>query len=171
MEYYISDWGGIKGNKPATLNEYSKKTANELILKKTDGISSWSKALVLSDPNKYAIYDARVAISINCLQLINKKNFKKVLFPLLIGKSRMSIIQKNAIDKQIKEIAKNENWECLDKATFYEEYLHILKTTNQALRKENIKTHGISTIEMLLFAETEELIKKAIKKNLLKELP
>ncbi len=68
-KYYISDWGGIKTNGSASLAEYLTKSAEELILKGKKGIASWSKAIVLHDQNKYAIFDARVAISLNCIRL------------------------------------------------------------------------------------------------------
>ena len=68
IEYYISTWGGIHTNSEESMMEYSTLSASELIKLGKKGIASWSKAIVVHDPEEYAIFDARVAISLNCIQ-------------------------------------------------------------------------------------------------------
>jgi len=68
--YYISKWGGIKKNTDEKIRSYALDTPASLIAKGSQGIASWSKALCIRCPNDYAIYDARVALSLNCLQII-----------------------------------------------------------------------------------------------------
>ncbi len=150
IEYYIKTWGGIKGNKKDSMIEYQTKSADELIKKGVKGIASWSKALVLHNYNKYAIFDARVSCSLNCLQIIDSVD-DKILFPILASQNK-TIISAN---KKLKSISKIEKWEISNETTFYNQYLNILKTTSEKLNT------NISTVEMLLFAKAEELINKS----------
>ena len=80
IKYYIATWGGIHTNSLESMNEYARLSADELIKKGKKGIASWSKAIVIHDPDKYAIFDARVAISLNCIQkLYNIENINLML--------------------------------------------------------------------------------------------
>lgn len=149
IKYYIATWGGIHTNSQKSMNEYSKLSARELIRKGKKGIASWSKAIVIHDPNKYAIFDARVAISLNCLQkLYNIEN--KVLFPVL--SSRNKVVARG--NKLIKETAKIETWEKVNEEIFYDQYLEILKKVSVEFDT------NISTVEMLLFAKAEGLVEE-----------
>ena len=149
IKYYIADWGGIHTNSIDSLNEYSTKSASDLIKNGKKGIASWSKAIVLHDPDKYAIFDARVAISLNCIQLLNNVDNKK-LYPILSSRNKVVA----AGNKYIKEKAKEERWTKADDSIFYKEYLNLLKTTAQKTNSD------VSTIEMLLFAKAEELVQQ-----------
>ncbi len=106
LNYYISEWGGIRANKEGKLEEYAKSAPIDLIGRGKDGIASWSKALVLHNPDKYAIYDARVAVSLNCLQ-VDKQITKKELYPLL--PSRNKKIEK--ANTRLKHIAVVDGWQ------------------------------------------------------------
>ena len=145
IEYYIVRWGGIKGNKKETLDIYKKSPSRELIKRGIKGVSSWSKALVLHDCNKYAIFDSRVSSSLNYLQVVNNTK-EKILFPILLSQNK-EITKAN---KKLKLISKN--WHKLNKNEFYNFYLELLYITS-----EELKTN-ISTIEMLLFAKATEII-------------
>ncbi|MEZ5031987.1 MAG: hypothetical protein R2787_11345 [Saprospiraceae bacterium] len=150
-KYYIADWGGIHTNSPDSLFEYSTKSASYLIKNGKKGIASWSKAIVLHDPNKYAIFDARVAISLNCLQVLNNVENKKI-YPIL--SSRNKIVA--AGNKYIRDKASAERWIKADDSMFYKEYLNLLKATAEEINS------NVSTIEMLLFAKAEELVQEVI---------
>lgn len=152
IKYYISTWGGIHTNSSESMNEYTTMPANELIKKGKKGIASWSKALVVHNPNKYTIFDARVAISLNCIQELYEIN-EKILFPVL--SSRNKIVATG--NKLIKKIAKIEGWKIAYEENFYTQYLRIIKTVAEQLGTD------ISTIEMLLFAKAEELVAKVFK--------
>lgn len=154
IKYYIATWGGIHTNSQESMNEYSNLSARELIKKGKKGIASWSKAIVIHDPNKYAIFDARVAISLNCIQkLYNIEN--KVLFPVL--SSRNKVVARG--NKLIKESAKLENWKKVNEETFYNQYLEILENVADEFNT------NVSTVEMLLFAKAEELVKETYRLN------
>jgi hypothetical protein len=150
IEYYIKTWGGIKGNKVFAMEEYKSSLAEELIEKGVKGIASWSKALVVHDYNKYAIFDARVSCSLNALQIIYDTKDKR-LYPILASQNKR-IIEAN---KKLKSISKEYNWIKPNEYTFYNEYLELLSYSARDLNS------NISTVEMLLFAKAEELIEKA----------
>lgn len=147
IQYYIVKWGGIKTNRASSLNIYKTDTAEELIQRGSQGVASWSKALVVHDWNNYAIFDARVSCSLNILQILANKE-TKVLFPIL--SSRNNLITKG--NSKIKEISRIENWSRLSNRIFYEEYIQLLKSVAKELNT------NISTIEMLLFAKAEVLV-------------
>lgn len=146
IEYYIAKWGGIKGNKPETLNIYRTKSAKELIDLGVKGVSSWSKALVIHDFNKYAIFDARVSCSLNYLQVKNNTK-EKLLFPILLSQNN----EITTANRNLKEIAKD--WKKASNHEFYSLYLELLHATAKELKI------NISIIEMLLFAKATYIIK------------
>lgn len=154
IEYYIKTWGGIKGNKAAAMAEYKIASDKELIEKGVKGIASWSKALVVHDYNKYAIFDARVSCSLNSLQIIYQTREKR-LFPILASQNKRIII----VNKKTKSISKEYNWIIPNQYTFYNEYLELLRVVANDLNS------NISTVEMLLFAKAEELLEKAFKNH------
>jgi hypothetical protein len=109
---------------------------------------------VIHDPNKYAIFDARVASSLNCIQKLYIIE-NKVLFPIL--SSRNKVIARG--NKLIKETAKIENWKKANEEIFYDQYLEILEKVAVEVNT------NVSTIEMLLFAKAEELVKVTFSLN------
>jgi hypothetical protein len=149
IEYYISTWGGIHTNSEESMFEYSTLSATQLIKFGKNGIASWSKAIVIHDPEEYAIFDARVAISLNCIQkLLNL--YEPMLFPILPSRNKKVALG----NKLIRKTAKAESWTKAYDETFYKQYLNILKSVANELDSD------ISTIEMLLFAKAEELVDK-----------
>ena len=137
------------------MEEYSKLSASQLIKNGKKGIASWSKAIVVHDPNEYAIFDARVAISLNCIQKLYGLN-DAVLFPVLPSRNKIVALG----NKLIKATAKSESWEKAYEENFYTQYLKILNYVAKELNSD------ISTIEMLLFAKAEELVQDAYPNSL-----
>jgi len=147
VKYYIKDWGGIRRISDKKINTYANSSSESLIGLKEKGIASWSKALVIRNPHKYAIFDARVSISLNCLQVIFPVE-NKVLFPNLV--SRNNTITNG--QKIFKMNLQKQSWEKVNLKTFYSDYLSLIKKV--ALKRNT----NISTVEMLLFAKAEELV-------------
>mgnify|MGYP006145565689 FL=1 len=152
-KYYIATWGGIHTNSNNSMIEYSTLSASELIKKGKNGIASWSKAIVIHNPNEYAIFDARVSVSLNCIQKLFNVN-EGILFPILSSRNKTVALG----NKIIKNTAKNEFWKKANVNNFYIKYLKILNTVAKELNT------NISTIEMLLFAKAEELVETTFKK-------
>ncbi|WAC22931.1 hypothetical protein [Blastomonas sp. SL216] len=79
---YIVNFGGIRKNSDERISRYAQASDEELAHGKLAGVASWSKVLSIRDPAAYAIYDARVAFSLNALQL-QRLGHVGVWFPLL----------------------------------------------------------------------------------------
>jgi flagellar biosynthesis/type III secretory pathway chaperone len=83
------------------------------------------------------------------LQLLYKvKDIK--LYPLLSSRNKKVV---DAIERLKKESISN-GWEIASPDCFYQEYLEILKATAEETNS------NVATIEMLLFATTEDLIRQ-----------
>jgi hypothetical protein len=80
-KHYVVEWGGVKSNKPETLELYAGMQSRELINRGMDGISSWSKIISIHSPRKYPIYDARVALSLNAIQAMTMGEIR-LWFPI-----------------------------------------------------------------------------------------
>lgn len=151
IKWYIYNWGGVKTNNQKTLELYTSSSPQELIERGAQGIASWSKALSIINPTEYAIYDARVAMSINALQIIYDIDSHEYYPPLL---SRNKTI--NSCKEQIKTTIKQ--WKKAKDTDFYQNYLNLLKEVANDLGN-NVTHHDI---EMLLFAYAEELALLAV---------
>ncbi len=146
IRWYIYHWGGVKANSNNTLAEYSQSPPETLILKGADGIASWSKALSIIDPVRYAIYDARVAMSLNALQVIYAVDSPQYFPPL---KGRNTLI--NFFQAKLQTTF--SQWNKASTQTFYQEYLALLQIVADQF-SENVTRHEV---EMLLFVHAEEL--------------
>lgn len=151
IKYYISTWGGVRGNKSARISEYASQLPDQLIGRGKGGVASWSKALVVRDPNQYAIFDARVSVSLNCLQILDNTDIK-TLYPVLPSQNK-SITHANA---RIKEIARVDGWNILSNSTFYESYLSLIRDVARECQTDK------STVEMLLFSKAIDLARAII---------
>lgn len=66
VRYYVTTWGRINIGDD-TCRQYARESAEDLARRGLENIASRSKALILHDPSRYAIYDSRVAVSLNYL--------------------------------------------------------------------------------------------------------
>ena len=144
--WYVKEWGGVRTNRPSTLNEYIIIPAESLIERGERGIASWSKMLSVRDPSSYAIYDARVAMSLNTISLTQSSE-SNLVFPQLASRNKKIVAAQSIIKSQIKlRGLKSERY-------FYRNYLGSLnKAVYQCGNRFNIQT-----AEMILFANAEAL--------------
>jgi hypothetical protein len=148
--YYIVKWGGIKKNTDDNIRSYALDHPTSLIAKGSKGIASWSKALCIRSPNEYAIYDARVALSLNCLQIISQVD-TPIVFPLLLGQNKLIRLG----TKMVLRYAYAHGWAVAHESGFYRQYNSILSSAAQLLGA------NLYTLEMLLFAKAPELLQEA----------
>ncbi|MGD0662048.1 MAG: hypothetical protein ABSD38_28660 [Syntrophorhabdales bacterium] len=148
--YYIVNWGGIRRNTEEKIRLYALDAPASLIARGSRGIASWSKALCIRCPSEYAIYDARVALSLNCLQITGPVS-PPVGFPLLLGQNKLI----NLGSRMVLRHASVHSWAVARENRFYQQYNSILSSAAQFL---DVKLY---TLEMLLFAKTLELLKEA----------
>jgi hypothetical protein len=144
--WYVRDWGGVKTNSPSTLDEYIQTSSVDLIQRGNKGIASWSKMLSVRDPSKYAIYDARVAMSLNTISLTLSSE-STPFFPQLASRNKKIISAQAAVKMHAKTRALKPA------ISFYNDYLDLLsKSVKQCGYKFDIQT-----AEMVLFANAEIL--------------
>ncbi|MBA6350296.1 hypothetical protein [Colwellia sp. BRX8-9] len=157
----VSDWGGVKGNKASTLAAYVhelRKGTPKLPLK---GIASYSKIFSIADMEKYAIYDARVAVCLNAIQW-NEGLQRGIAFNYIAGRNNITGHQTNKIgfahrNEFLTVNLVNNGWESVMKNETYQVYLDVL---NECLKK--LPDHKLYDLEMVLFANAEKECVKAI---------
>ncbi|MBM3635963.1 MAG: hypothetical protein FJX04_02480 [Alphaproteobacteria bacterium] len=135
--WYVRDWGGVRGNKIKTLDDYILATNADLIGNGTKGISTWSKILCLRDPAEYAIYDCRVAVTLAILRQ-KAERVEPIYFPTLKGKSQNGTIRK----------AQAMLTDSVASSNFYLNYCSLLKEVAGKV-DPNV---DIQRVEMALFA-------------------
>jgi hypothetical protein len=156
IRYYISIWGGIKGNSSQTMNIYTSADADTLISRGLKGIASWSKALVLHNPDIYAIYDVRVVAAINYLQLLSANLEEKRRYVIISAGRNKKINQANSL---INSSNLFKNWIVLHTDLLYtKNYLPLLRESAELINT------NISTIEMILFNSAPLLAEQIIEK-------
>lgn len=72
IKWVVYSWGRVRGKRgsenvwPEQLKKYDPAVIDEFIkTQKNKRVASWSKVLAFADSRKYAIYDARVAVTLN----------------------------------------------------------------------------------------------------------
>jgi hypothetical protein len=160
VEWVIKDWGGISSNKPERLQEYVARLEAPLPPTPIHGIASFSKALAASSPENYAIYDARVAVALNAIQL-KAAVTGGIIFPYLPGRNRVTGFQgKKSGFSSMPEYSvatlssPPHTWQKLDSASAYQFYCKLLRGA-----KERLPGHELYDLEMALFSQAEELAK------------
>ncbi|WP_417477274.1 hypothetical protein [Maricaulis sp.] len=151
--WVVRDWGGIRANAPETLAAYvdlADATEPDLPIK---GVASYSKVLTFTQPEKYAIYDARVAASLLALQLIFVPAEEWLFFTQVAGRNKRIEAFKTRF-RQAHPRARGFNK--IPKANVYSTYLNLLN----ALAGFSDQ-FSIEDFEMVLFAQSEVLCQVA----------
>ena len=141
----IQGWGKLT-NDADTLETYVMLADGDNRRIPLDGISSYSKLLAFTRPEQYAIYDSRVAVTLNALQLLHPHNVP-VFFQYPAGRAK-DIVRFSALFTA--DMMRSMQWEVLPKNTTYAQYMELLHGLAG-------KTHTIQHYEMLLFALAPQL--------------
>lgn len=157
--WIISEWGGIRGNKKSTLQKYIDRIQAGDVPLELKGVASYSKILSFVNPEKYAIYDARVAISLNAIQLLSKQKYG-LAFRYLPGR--------NTALKRFREHPRtayqaliDSGWRSMQPDDTYTTYLELLRTA-----LENLTSSNLYHLEMSLFADAENLARLFLNEDL-----
>jgi hypothetical protein len=67
--WIVCHWGGIRSHGDDTMERNFKRVLNENPNTPFAGVSSYSKILSIINPDRYAVFDSRVAYSINAIQV------------------------------------------------------------------------------------------------------
>jgi hypothetical protein len=152
--WVVKDWGGIKGNKSSTIEKYVKLVDQSDPETPIKGVASYSKILAIKNPIKYAIYDARVAASLNAIQIIcdvNSSDSQKLFFPYLPG--RNTKIQGTKTQQGFVKIANKKRLMELGFQPVKRDYAYGLYLELLSQLTNKIDDVDIVDIEMLLFSE------------------
>ena len=148
--WIISDWGGIKTNSDSTLQKYVAGIEDGTLELSISGVASYSKILSFVYPHRYAIYDARVAASLNLIQIIDETE-NPVLWCDLPG--RNSKIEGFKQDEGRRAELKKFGWQQVKRTECYRNYNNMLKTVLSYFPQS-----CLYELEMSLFANAESLV-------------
>lgn len=161
--WVVKDWGRIRSISEKRLKEYVDRMEENHNYTPLKGIASYSKILAAAFPEDYAIYDARVAASLNAIQLLNPSH-GRIAFHYLAGRNNIVGNKNKKIgfteDQRfsIKNLTSSDNnFLPIDKNNVYNIYINLLKNIVQ--KNPNFKLHEC---EMVLFAQAEELCTKVM---------
>ena len=147
MRWVIYDWGHIGGERgseetwPERFGDFKPNVIDSFIEDMWhERIASWSKALAFADSSKYAIYDARVAMSLN--SIIDKIGHERKFY---MPATRIKDL--NYLFKIVKAHSKKQNTNKNPQYMGYSEYMGLL---NAIVQKE--LAPNVLEIEMRLFA-------------------
>lgn len=92
--WYVRNWGGVRRTSDFSIKKYVAIQSAEQLPSSMQGIASWSKVAAIANPAKWAIFDARVALALNALQLLR---VRRLLQSFAMPPSRNKIIQQAAL--------------------------------------------------------------------------
>ncbi len=141
-KWYVSVWGGIKANKPETIERYVCLSETTLAKSGWQGVATWSKILAVRNPDTYPIFDARVSAALSAIQFANDvKN--PILFPQVPSKNTMI----NRFQRWLKLQSTNRQGHT------YGDYVSLLNAV-----AKNSSLTSPEELEMILFANAEALV-------------
>ena len=158
--WIITTWGGIPKLSKST-QQYIKNAISKDYPLTLTGVASYSKLFAMFYPEEFAIYDARVAVSLNIIQLLSTQQ-KAVFFPYLSGRNKITGYQSTnqgfsrMPEFSRKNIAKTSSklWKNIPNDAVYSNYNRII---NSVCTSNNWKLYDV---EMLLFSKAEDLVRQ-----------
>lgn len=152
-EFVVKDWGRIRRNALDVMVAHRINAERREPELKIKGIASLSKILMTADPERFAIYDSRVATSLISIQLLHGSE-SGIIFPLPTGQNRLiQTFAENTADKILKR--ERPGWILLPKNDGYRTYLDILHRLSAEFDAP------IQHLEMSLFGDAENLARQA----------
>ncbi len=157
----VADWGGVKTNRPETLSAYVSELENTAPVTPLKGVASYSKIYAITDMNKYAIYDARVAACLNAVQW-NHQVKEGIAFNYISGRNKITGDATKKIGFAHQELFKTKNliiggWSGIKKDDTYQTYLNIMQNC-----LKHLPQYSLYDLEMTLFANAEIECTKAM---------
>ena len=145
----VKTWGGIRRGSVSAIDEMAAEVPEQLIKRGLIRVASWSKVIALHDPEKFLIYDARVAFAINII--LYKSGSIETYFPMPLSQnSHLKKAAKSLVGFRLKSGASK----IINGLDFYSAYLLLARTVAQKIGRPPWQ------IEMALFARGPELAKE-----------
>jgi hypothetical protein len=157
----VADWGGVKSNQPETLISYIDELESRVPGTPLKGVASYSKIFSITDMDRYAIYDARVAACLNAVQF-NCGVKKGMAFNYISGRNKTTGDATKKIGFvyqdpfKIKSLV-SSGWDRIKRDDTYQVYLEVLQGCLTHLPK-----YKLYELEMVLFANAEKECAKAM---------
>lgn len=160
----VADWGGVKGNHPETMARYVDEVHEENPKTPLKGVASYSKIFSIVNLDKYAIYDARVAVCLNAIQW-NLSSKYLVAFNYISGRNNITgnTVKRSgfAYDQRFKVKSLHANgWHSLKRDDTYQFYLNTLYECLKSFPK-----YKLYDLEMVLFSNAEKECLKAMQSS------
>ncbi|WP_396190583.1 hypothetical protein [Flavobacterium sp.] len=159
IEWVVYDWGNVRGKSekhelwPKQLQNYEPEVITNFILENyQDRIASWSKVLAFADSAAYAIYDARVVMSLNVI--LDKLGHKQRFYMPSASSDKFNQVFSHIKAETAKVYA--------NKTPVYMGYIDYLDLLNAIVRKR--LAIDILEVEMSLFANAYDLAEEYIRK-------
>lgn len=157
----VSDWGRVRTNKNDTLIKYVNSVSRNNTPTPLRGVSSYSKILSIIHPNRFAIYDARVAACLNAIQ-INANLTQGLAFNYVPGRNNVTgnTTKKIGFTQTPKFSTKRlvqSGWFPIRRNETYMRYIELLASC----LKER-PHYSLMSLEMALFANAESECRKAM---------
>ena len=160
VDYYVETWGGINIGDD-TRRRYAREHPAALADEGLTNIASRSKALVLHDPSRYAIYDSRVAVSLNYLVIrrvghdrgyIGQKDGRKC-FPLPATRATGT----EAAHRACRTLSERFDIPFYDAVAsdFYDDYLRAIREAAWRLSDSERRQICMHWVESMLFGMAE----------------
>tara|TARA_R110002110_G_scaffold18232_10_gene76791 strand:+ start:1357 stop:2091 length:735 start_codon:yes stop_codon:yes gene_type:complete len=161
-EWAVRDWGGISSGSDDRIEKFVRDICADRLGKKFDGMASYSKILAAIDPERFAIYDSRVAASLNALQVIrNVEN--GLVFNVPQGRNKIvgDLTNKRGFSQEERfkprTLVNERGWLRIRRDDTYEVYCQFMRAVLKKLPGEKLYR-----LEMLLFASAESLAIEAM---------
>ena len=160
IEWVVYDWGNVRGKSekhekwPEQLRKFEPKVIDDFIeANYKDRIASWSKVLGFAESDAYAIYDARVVMSLNAI--LDKTSYMHRFFMPQPSSDKLKPLFSN-----IKKHVANHYKDKQVKYMGYFDYLDLLKAfVNRGLALNVLEA------EMKLFAHGMTFAQQYATKN------
>jgi hypothetical protein len=155
-QWIIKNWGGVRGNRDETLAGYVEMADAEGPQTPIKGVASYSKLLSIVHPSKYAIYDARVAVALNAVQL--SIGGKGIVFPYVSGRNKITGDSANQrgfakLRKFSARELERQGWAVIAPRAGYQVYIQLLNEVQSRFAPN----HELHDFEMTLFSQAEDL--------------
>lgn len=155
--WIIRCWGGIYGNKEATIRGFlsnlgdfsSEEIARFICRRGVVGVSSWSKLLAFYSSEKFAIYDSRTALALN-VAMLHLDSDLETFFPMPCSRNKVI----GPARCKIKKITNYRARQIKPKVA-YSAYLNVLERL-----KEHRGLSSVGDVEMVIFANAEAIVRK-----------
>lgn len=158
-QWLVKEWGGIKRNRPETILGYVNQADAFRPATPFAGVASYSKILSIKDPAKFAIFDARVSIALNAIQLVMLRDgaipsHSLLLFNMPPGQNRS--VAKFAKAARRERLLKY-GFRLVERDSTYSTYLAVLLAVTGIAGAPSLLD-----AEMILFVRAERLSEEAL---------